>query len=37
MAGEGGVPPLVRVNQSRISAAAPETCGVAWEVPEDSE
>ncbi len=35
IAGDGGVPPeTVSRYQSRTSAAAPETCGAACDVPE---
>ena len=36
-AGEGGCGSTSRTYQSRSSAAAPATCGVACEVPETSE
>ena len=37
MAGDGGCGLTVRTYQSRRSAAAPDTCGAACEVPETSE
>ena len=37
MAGEGGCAVTLRTYQSRSSAAAPATCGVACEVPDTSE